>query len=203
MFNKLLTLRRFLSGKDFYGLSLVNIFKIFNYVHVHKIEPWHLTQLASAQSYQKEVINFVNSLGYDPNIVDIGCGLGLISRRIKFKTYIGYDQSLKVINLANILNKKPCVTFNHNAAHEISKFNIEKNSIILSLNFLHSLTLRDVNFYFEQVLLKCQSGILVFDIPNNIYSLDDLFSPNHLKMIEIINRKKNVQYGRELIILRF
>lgn len=203
MIRKLFTLKRFLYGKNYFAISALDIAKILSYIFIHKIETWHITQFASAQAYQKEVIRVINSRSAKYDIVDIGCGIGLLSRKLKFNSYMGFDQSKKVINLANKINNDARVKFDQVSAQEVSKHPIKKNSVILSLNFLHTLQLADIKLFLHNIISNCNQGTLVFDIPNDLYSFQELCPSSNQKRLEIIMRKKDENLGRELIILQF
>lgn len=59
------------------------------------------------RKYVKELISFINThSSFEKNsVVEIGCGLGDIIRRLDFKNKIGYDGEINVIKAARCLSQ--------------------------------------------------------------------------------------------------
>ena len=169
---------------------------------MHKIEMWHFTQLASAQAYQKEVIEIVNSRYPRKEVIDIGCGIGFLSRKLNFTKYTGLDNSEATVKLARSLSKDINVVFTKKSAMDIENFEISPNSVILSLNFLHCFSLEEINSFFLKILNMSISATLIFDIPNRIYSLDDIRALTDRDEVHVILKRTDEKFNRELFVLR-
>ena len=160
---KLKTLLGLIRGMRYFNISFVSLVTIIFYVFKYRIEPWHLTQLASATNYQKFIIEQVNLLNMDLKILDIGCGLGFLARKISFESYIGVDSNRSVVECARKLSGGDNADFVcGDAADDETASNYDAN-VILALNFLHYFNEVFVVDFIKKLAKKNTQGHIIFD----------------------------------------
>jgi len=77
-------------------ISKVLLKRVFNF------EPWHVSSFLD-RPYAHSVVAFLNSRPHRTSVVEVGCGLGDILRRLDFKDRLGLDRSEEVLRAARIL----------------------------------------------------------------------------------------------------
>lgn len=163
LIRKLKTGSSFASGMRYFEFSIWELLVVIAHVLKYRIEFWHVTQLASATDYQKFIINKVNTLPYKLNILDIGSGLGLISRKIKFSQYLGIDSDAKVVACALRLSGKSNINFAYGDANNVKISDDFDANVILALNFLHHFNEEFIVEFATMLSKKFPKATFIFD----------------------------------------
>ncbi len=132
---------------------------------------WHIATYAG-RPYAKSVVDELNALQQRDRVVEIGCGLGDILRRLRFEHKLGLDQDTRVLNaasfLARISNPGSGNTLFQRAAFPDQQL-VGKFDAIVLVNWIHHLApeeLREgLNRLFKDNLNS--RGVLVFDVVAN------------------------------------
>ena len=123
---------------------------------VFRFKRWHKNTTFYSRSYKKIVTEIVNQ-NLTSNldcIIDLGCGLGDITNKIKSKNKFGYDLDSQVIKGARIKNFD-FNTYHYGSINEIIKNkNIKKIDFLIAVNFLHSI---DSSQILDQIILLNKS----------------------------------------------
>jgi SAM-dependent methyltransferase len=82
--------------------TLIEIFPRIVLRLIFRFDRWHLSSFRN-RDYAKEVVAIINSFITRDSILEIGCGLGDILRRAKFKSRVGVDIDKRVIRAAKVL----------------------------------------------------------------------------------------------------
>lgn len=168
IFYKMKTFFSFIKGVIFFRVSILELLIIYWYILFYKIEPWHITQLASATSYQRFVMDKINNDNNTGRIIDFGGGLGFLGRRLKFSSYLCIDNDENVVKCANQLRKLKDISFIHGDAKDF-KFNIDfMASTVIALNFLHHFDKDAVLKFIKNIISSYPNVEIIFDynIPN-------------------------------------
>ncbi|MBL7699262.1 MAG: class I SAM-dependent methyltransferase [Chitinophagaceae bacterium] len=72
---------------------------------VYRFDGWHVSPL-SERPYAFDIITYCNNRKERNNFVEIGCGLGDITRNVDYITRTGYDNDAKVLRAAKVLPSK-------------------------------------------------------------------------------------------------
>jgi len=163
IFYKIKTFFSFIKGVIFFRVSVLELLIIYWYILFYKIEPWHITQLASATSYQRFIMDKINNDNNIGRIIDFGGGLGFLGRRLKFSSYLCIDNDKNVIKCANQLRKYKDINFIYGDAKEF-KFNIEfMASTVIALNFLHHFGKDAVLNFIKKIISSYPNVEIIFD----------------------------------------
>jgi SAM-dependent methyltransferase len=154
-----------------------------------------------SKNYAKTIVKYCNNNFKDKSVVEIGCGLGDIIRRINSKNKTGLDIDQNVLNAAHFLSKKihfQQFSFVENAL-------IGNYDIILLVNWIHGIEpeiLKEkIRVYFNKNLNI--NGIIIIDI---VKSTDYKYNHKIKYLLENINCAVEKIYeklsGRELYIIK-
>jgi len=192
---KLKTLLRVIDGCRYYKLNIFDILNILGFIVYFKLEKWHITQLASATKYQKFIIKKINSDRKFKRILDVGCGLGIISRKLKVESYIGLDQQQEIIYCAGKINKSDKARFEkRNLDNIIDYLDVD---VVLCVNLLHRYEVDEVfkifcNWYEYKEDLK-----VIFD-----YNVKcDVLRGELIQRLAVEELSRDVKIGRKVYIL--
>ena len=67
-------------------------------------EEWHLSSYRF-RPYAKAIVEYANKKYKRGSVLEIGCGLGSIIRRLNYKTKLGYDNNNNVLDAARLIGK--------------------------------------------------------------------------------------------------
>jgi len=100
-----------------------------------KIPLWHLRSLLIYPKYYATLINLINSHNFN-SILDLGAGLGELSKLRKFDNYLGIDNDCSLVRAARMLNRNvKCKMVNENLGYF---------DAATLLNFMHNLSKTEV-----------------------------------------------------------
>jgi GalNAc-alpha-(1->4)-GalNAc-alpha-(1->3)-diNAcBac-PP-undecaprenol alpha-1,4-N-acetyl-D-galactosaminyltransferase len=105
---------------------------------VFRFDVWHAGAPYSCRPYKSQVVALANSL--NPRfVVEIGCGLGDILRRIHAVERIGIDIDVRVIRAAKFLH--PSIAWVHGDANEVSRLLPDARTIdcLIMVNWIHAI----------------------------------------------------------------
>ncbi len=171
-----------------------------------RFDKWHVSKL-SDRKYAQDIISYINKIDHlnSKSVLEIGCGLGCIIRRIKAKTCIGFDLSPNVVKAAKFLSY---IKIKYNMRFRQFDFmldNIEgKFDVIIMVNWIHNIPSNILNVKLNELiennLTKC--GMVILDTLRNDtykYNHDINFLIQNLKCkISILG---NYEYGRIIHII--
>lgn len=125
-------------------------------------DEWHLHSL-HMRFYALPLIRRLNGLIEENNlingkIIEVGCGLGDILCEIKWKNRIGYDLDSKAIIAAKILH--PFMRFEVGSFSDIKG---ERISVIMALNFLHTLDDCSLDSNMKKLLINNEVDRVIVD----------------------------------------
>ena len=115
-----------------------------------------------------KIIQFVNEIKIkEPNILEVGCGLGILASKLynnNYVNYLGIDISAKAIDIAQQNNKDNITKFKVHSIYELDSLNISPD-ITIAVEVLEHID--DFKF-----LDKLKTGHLIGTVPN-FWALDD------------------------------
>lgn len=112
--------------------------------------------------YKKVVINAANTLQQE-TVVEVGCGLGDIIRRVDGSHRIGIDIDRNIIKAARFICRKDSINFIVGSFKELNDLENVKIDCLIMINFLHRLHLDTVKASLEKLLLSKQVSYIVVD----------------------------------------
>jgi SAM-dependent methyltransferase len=151
--------------------------KIFRRVlkGIFRFDHWH-TSVLDERPYAVDIINYCNSRNSKDSILEIGCGLADILRRVDYKTKLGFDIDKKVLKGAAFLS-----TFSRKPKIKYQVFHFPETrlealvDVIIMVNwifFIEEDTLRkNIEKYFRENVKP--GGAVIID------TLKDPHYPNH------------------------
>lgn len=131
-----------------------------------RFDKWHV--IASGErKYVHDIIKFLNNLPEQErkSVVEIGCGLGDIIKKLRYAIKVGYDNEKNVTRAARFLAS---ITFNDTEFSEFvfptSKLNDKLNAIVM-VNWIHHVESSLLKEYLELYFLKNLSayGCIIID----------------------------------------
>jgi SAM-dependent methyltransferase len=138
---------------------------------VFRFDEWHIAPY-NARPYAKLVVDELNTLPLRSSVVEIGCGLGDILRRLRFSQKRGLDQDSHVLNAAAFLTrisnpgggKTVFKTATFPDQHLVGNF----DAIVL-VNWIHHLAPEVLKASLERLVAVNLNfgGVLVFDVVAN------------------------------------
>lgn len=117
----------------FSRIACKNVFKLlflFCFNFYFKLPKWHLRSLLIYPRYYSTLRYLVNLYNIN-SIIDIGAGLGELSKLKKFDNYIGVDIDINLVRASRLLNT--------NIHSSLSNINFINFDAVLLINFLHNL----------------------------------------------------------------
>lgn len=110
------------------------------YYFLFKFDKWHLSTYQE-RFYAKSIVKYINikTRNQRNNIVEIGCGLGDITRRIRIKKKLGLDEDEKVLKAARLIS---CLQGKFNIKYEVFVFPTSSfdglYDVIVMVNWIHN-----------------------------------------------------------------
>jgi SAM-dependent methyltransferase len=131
-----------------------------------RFDQWHVIG-SGERKYVHDVIEFLNNLPEQERkrVVEIGCGLGDIIKRLHFVTKVGYDSERNVLKAARFL---AAVTFNDTAFSDFvfpsTKLKDKSNAIVM-VNWIHHVKSPLLKEYLELYFLEnlLPNGCIIID----------------------------------------
>ena len=113
----------------------------FNYLlmFVFKFEKWHVTPYL-ARPYAVALVEYLNSSKMHNSILEIGCGLGDILRRVKYDVRLGLDINLEAVQAANFISQYvdySATNINFLQSDLFSSDIKGKYDVVVSCNWIH------------------------------------------------------------------
>lgn len=141
--------------------------------------------------YKKVVINAVNKFQCEV-VVELGCGLGDIIRRVNGSQRIGIDIDRNIVKAARFLCKRDNIEFIVGSFKELNDLAITKIDCLIMINFLHRLPLDTVKEELNKLLFSKQVSYIVVDeiVPGMMPG----FKYYHHDFDLVLNRKNNKYY---------
>lgn len=138
LFAFIIKLRMLIARFPFERIQLSNLLlyislKIFNWIV--KLPKWHLNSLLIYPKYYDVLLNILCKYSID-SVIEVGSGLGEISKLKRFESYCGVDIDLRVVKVAKFLGR--------NVVSNISYELMLKSEAVLLINFLHTMTEEEV-----------------------------------------------------------
>jgi len=188
IFRKMETIRSFFNGMKYFQVSNWDLLVVTVHVFKYRLELWHITQLASATDYQRFIINKLNLLPHKINVLDIGCGIGLLARQINYSNYLGIDRDQKVVDCASRIRTKSNINFICGDAENLTLPDTFDANIILALNFLHHFDEDFVVEFTEMLQNKYTNATFIFD-----------FNVSQKRVNIVANRLSNLGFKMNII----
>jgi 2-polyprenyl-3-methyl-5-hydroxy-6-metoxy-1,4-benzoquinol methylase len=133
---------------------------------IFKFNKWHFRSTYYCSPYKKNVVDIINrNISNSDILVEVGCGIGEIIRRINCKTRIGIDRSKKVINAAKFYNRKEDIEFISGSFNSINS----TFDHILLLNFTHEIPKKKLIKILKKIIAKHNPKTIFIDSYHNNY----------------------------------
>jgi SAM-dependent methyltransferase len=132
---------------------------------------WHINAYSS-KPYAQAIVTHLNKRTTKGSVLEIGCGLGDILRRLEFKKKMGFDREQEVLNAAVFVSKI------HNVGGgsvEYTCFDLLQNDIdgvfdvVIMVNWIHEIPTDILAAIFKNIFANNLStyGELIFDVLDN------------------------------------
>lgn len=120
-----------------------------------RFDPWHASSPYCCRTYKQTVVDLVNSIS-PHTVVEIGCGLGELLRRIHAPLRYGYDVDQGVIRAARFLHGSKISFINGDAAK------VEQDSIhvLILVNWIHTQSPAELESLLKPLLAKASYLVL-------------------------------------------
>jgi cyclopropane fatty-acyl-phospholipid synthase-like methyltransferase len=133
---------------------LNKIVRILRYVlyKIFKFDKWHLSTFQE-RSYAKSIVSYlnVNASSKRLSMVEIGCGLGDIIRRIKIKNKLGLDVDEKALKAAKLISY---LQVKFNIKYELFVFPTSSlfglYDVIIMVNWIHNIEPKELKEKLEE-----------------------------------------------------
>jgi SAM-dependent methyltransferase len=142
---------------------------------------------AELRIYAMALVKLINTLAKTnkwTHVVEIGCGIGDILRKIEVEDKQGYDISDTAILVAKLLDK------NQRIKYKTGSFNCVKNQKIdclISVNFIHMLPPTTLRTFYDNILVENDIQFLIVDTVGKNYkyqhNFDDILPATYKKEI--------------------
>jgi SAM-dependent methyltransferase len=135
---------------------------------VYGFESWH--KYYRDKPYARAIIAYCNSLPMRGSVLEIGCGLGDIIRRLRFDTKTGYDRSPEVVRAARIFS---ALTFANTKFREFDFIESAVDGsydVIIMVNWLHDIAAEKLAPRIRRIFqcnLKPGGRLIIDTIANN------------------------------------
>lgn len=143
-------------------LCIFNSFLLFVFCKIYRFDKWHIKGNYFCRTYKRKVVELANSL--KPRVVvEIGCGLGEIIKRIHAPVKYGFDIDSKAIKFAkhfNFFNKTKFFVGSFNDVLQIPEKNID---IIIMVNFIHGIQPFVLKNFLTNLLLDKKIKYIIID----------------------------------------
>lgn len=177
---------------------------------IYQFEPWHVN-LFSNRNYACFIVQKANLEQNRMTALEIGCGLGDISRRLKYTKVEAVDNMSEVINGAKCLAK---FSLNRKKVDfkllDIVSGNLKDSyDLIIIVNWIHNLDHINLSCILKKLFIHHlnNGGLLIFDVVDNpgyLYNhsakqlIGNLIEENDAYFIEY----DGFSFGRKLVFLR-
>lgn len=171
-----------------------------------RFDKWH-TATYESRPYAKTVVEILNSLHQRGNVVEIGCGLGDILRRLAFKNKLGLDQDKRILRAAKMLGIFDNIG-NGKITFQQYMFPSEELpgmfDAVVMVNWIHHLSPEILKRAVDNIFLKNLKthGILVLDVvANKSYQFNHDWKFLTEKLNCAIRLVGPFEYGRQLVFI--
>ena len=176
----------------------------------NKINKWHFRANYYCRPYKKKIVDIVNIINPDI-VVEIGCGIGDICRRLNSSKVYGIDIDKEAINIAKVINKGPNY-INENPLKNKVGFNKFLNNlpeskvkVFIAVNWMHSISFPKIKEFLER-LTKVPNTYLIIDKYTRGYKFNSINKKYNHNYEILFNKKRfvlitNFDEVRDLIIL--
>jgi SAM-dependent methyltransferase len=107
---------------------------------VFEFDSWHVSAPFSCRPYKGQVVELANSL-QPKTVVEVGCGLGDILRRISARERFGFDTDSGVIRAARFLHRSSAHWIQGDAACVGNAVPIDRSiDCLIMVNWIHNLS---------------------------------------------------------------
>ena len=133
---------------------------------IFKFNKWHFRSTYYCSPYKKSVVDIINkNISKSDIVVEVGCGIGEIIRRINCRTRIGIDRCVNVINAAKFYNRKENINFISGSFNSINS----TFDHILLLNFTHEIPENKLIRILKAMISKHNPKTIFIDSYHNHY----------------------------------
>jgi SAM-dependent methyltransferase len=174
---------------------------------VFRFEKWHIAPF-TGKEYCRVIVSELNKKSARNTVVDLGCGLGDIVSRLRYKNKLGIDIDCNVINAANFLNNFSGK--NGESSRYICQNIFEAElegmyDVVVIVNWIHNIPPSELKALFRQLFTNnlAADGYLVFDVIDNTnykYNHDIGFLASELSKDYTIYEP--FEYGRRIVFLK-
>jgi SAM-dependent methyltransferase len=136
-----------------------------------------------------ECVKLINKITKEKewtHVVEIGCGIGNILRKVKVKNKTGYDISPSAIRAAIFLAKKNKIKY------LVGSFNNVKNECfdcLITVNFMHEIPINMLKEFYNNILTDNEIEYLIVDTVGDSYkyqhNFDAILPDNYKKEVVI------------------
>lgn len=176
IFNKFKLLRMYINFRNLPTITnrIYLEFRIFPkriLSQIYGFDSWHINSYRD-RNYAKYIVALLNSREIRGSALEIGCGLGDITRRLNFRNVQGFDKdknvlkAAKFISILNIL-KRNWVSYTR---FDVLTNQLEgKYDVILLVNWIHNIESKHLKLLIQTFYSKNLNlgGDLVIDVVNN------------------------------------
>ncbi|NQV76903.1 MAG: class I SAM-dependent methyltransferase [Lutibacter sp.] len=174
---------------------------------VFKFEKWHVAQF-NQKEYAHWIVNELNKKVEKDNVLDIGCGLGDILKRLRYKNKLGIDIDENVIKAARFISKFRNSSYKSRyVCQNIFDVDIqERFNAIIIVNWIHNIESSTLKLLIEKMYHNNlqNEGYIVFDVIER--NKDYKYNHDIEFLIADFNSDYNVygpfEYGRYIVFLR-
>lgn len=172
-----------------------------------KFDRWHISSYAQRE-YAQKIVAHLNSRTAKNSVIEIGCGLGDILRRLSFSNKVGLDCEREVLRAASLVSKVSnpgggrltyhCFTFPNDKLE--GRFDA-----IVMVNWLHHIEPSILEVHIRNVFSHHleAGGELVFDVVSNpAYRYNHDWKQLTQNMVAQILLYGPFEYGRTIVVAK-
>lgn len=152
------------------------VHKLYNHClyQIFRFGEWHLIPYEDkeyAQDIVQQLNKYLEGINEDGYIVEVGCGLGDIIKRIKWDKKAGYDVSANVLKAARFICRD--VLYETGSFEKVHQKYI---NCFIMVNFIHGIRPEALKAEIQELLKKSQVNMFVIDRLINIKNTPYKFS---------------------------
>ena len=148
-------------SKFFLSLPKILLRLFFNF------DTWHISSYAHRE-YAKAIVKYANQRDSKNSVVEVGCGLGDIIRRLNYEKKMGLDNDRKVLKAAKFISK-----FFDSSHTDFQEYNFLEpkglegvHDVILIINFAHAFNSEILKEKVEEIFKNnlSETGEIILDV---------------------------------------